>query len=159
MQGSGLCWFCYHPLCLVSQQSWFAFCFLNFPILIPPPPSPSPIAPGMSSARSASKPYGRLLLYCGWWISFPLSHGDGMFLLCVWPWPYEPTGQLSTGFGALLMHNSYMGGRGNTGLEGQQDNNAHSDIDQYDRQSAFKIILPFFQFPPPSFLSSVKLYV
>ena len=32
----GLCLFCcYQPLCVGSQQSWFGFCFINFPILLP----------------------------------------------------------------------------------------------------------------------------
>ena len=30
---------CYQPSCVVSQQSWFGlFCFINVPILLPPPP-------------------------------------------------------------------------------------------------------------------------
>ena len=36
----GLCLFCYHPLCIVSQQSWFwaFFLFHKFYFVLPPPP-------------------------------------------------------------------------------------------------------------------------
>ena len=70
----GPCLFCcYQPSCVISQQSWIGlFCFINFPILPPPPrflhiPTPLPQRslrrerhrrPGMSSIRTPTNRMG-----------------------------------------------------------------------------------------------------